>query len=937
MIKRVGSVFWEIPKKGKMNVPAIVVASEKLLEKMQQDETLQQIQNVATLPSIFEKAIVMPDGHEGYGFPIGGVAAFENIVSPGGIGFDINCLSPNTRVLSEDGYWVELKDLRDILVKSYDVDKGHNGPAEFLFLARRPADKAIKLRTSLGFEIEGSKDHPVLTKEGFVEISNLSVGDKVVINPFEGVKYEDGGEVILEKLDEPQMNSYLRKRGLLPFSYSNKYAGIIARILGFAFGDSHLDMKQRPKIIFYGNENELKELKRILNLIGIKSYFYKRSRKIKFRTPWSSYESQSNSVELIVSSRAFAILLYKLGLPAGNKVKEDYEVPSWILNGPKWIKRNFLAGLFGADGSKPIIKKYTPLAINLTQTKLIGKEESLIKFLNQIREMLLEFGVKSKLTKVKSLEGRVIYRIYIEGEVNIVNFLGKVNYEISNKKEEGLWVLGYLKFKRKIVNERKQIRETAKRLYNKGFSLNEIYSKFKDKVNKRFIERSVYSEVSDARIAFDFMPFEEFKEKYCLPGGFILDEIVSIEKRNPDYDYFYDLGVDRIHNFIANGVVVHNCGVRLVRTNLTAEEVRKKLPKLLDVIFENVPSGVGRGGKVKLTKSQLNEVLDYGVKWAVENGFGWEKDLKHIEENGTFVGADSAKVSDRAKSRGMPQLGSLGAGNHFLEVQEVVEVYDEKVAEKFGLFKGQAVIMIHTGSRGLGHQICSDYLEKFKDAFPEIYRELVDRELIYAPLESEIAQDYLAAMKAAANFAWTNRQMIMHWTRESFAKVFKEDAEELGMDLVYDVAHNIAKIEKYKGKTLLVHRKGATRAFGPGNPEIPIDYQSVGQPVLIPGSMGTASYVLVGSKTAEETTFSSTAHGAGRLLSRKAALRHWRGEQIKALLEGKGILIRSASNRVVAEEAPGAYKDVDEVVRVSHEAGIGNLVVKLKPMGVVKG
>ncbi len=398
-------------------------------------------------------------------------------------------------------------------------------------------------------------------------------------------------------------------------------------------------------------------------------------------------------------------------------------------------------------------------------------------------------------------------------------------------------------------------------------------------------------------------------------------------------------GVAAFENIVSPGGIGFdvNCGVRLVRTNLTAEEVRKKLPKLLDVIFENVPSGVGRGGKVKLAKSQLNEVLDYGVKWAVENGFGWEKDLKHIEENGTYEGADSTKVSERAKNRGKPQLGSLGAGNHFLEVQEVVEVYDEKVAEKFGLFKGQAVVMIHTGSRGLGHQVCSDYLERFKEAFPEIYRELVDRELIYAPLDSEVAQNYLAAMKAAANFAWTNRQMIMHWVRESFAKVFKMGPEDLEMDLVYDVAHNIAKFEKYKGKTLLVHRKGATRAFGPGNPEIPLDYQSVGQPVLIPGSMGTASYVLVGSKKAEETTFSSTAHGAGRLLSRKAALRNWRGEQIKALLEGKGILIRSASNRVVAEEAPGAYKDIDEVVRVSHEAGIGNLVVKLKPMGVVKG
>ena len=513
-----------------------------------------------------------------------------------------------------------------------------------------------------------------------------------------------------------------------------------------------------------------------------------------------------------------------------------------------------------------------------------------------------------------------------------MNFVG---YEISNKKKEmGLWILAYLKEKEREHLKRKYIRNKARELYNSGVSPKKIKSNFD--VSRRFIERSIYSGTTEVRV-WDFITFEDFKKKYCLPGGFVKDKVREIKIEQPNFDYFYDLGVDEIHNFIANGVVVHNCGIRIVKTNLTESEVRAKLPKLLDVIFENVPSGVGRGGKVKLTNSQLDEVLDYGVKWAVENGFGWEKDLKHIEENGTYSGADSTKVSTRAKSRGNSQLGSLGAGNHFIEIQKVDEVYDEKVAKVFGLEKGQVVVMIHTGSRGLGHQVCSDYIEKFKDTFPNIYRELIDKELIYAPLDSEVANDYLSAMKAAANFAWTNRQMIMHWVRESFAKVFKTDAEDLGMELLYDVAHNIAKIEKYDGKRLYIHRKGATRAFGPGNPEIPIDYQSVGQPVLIPGSMGTASYVLVGSKTAEETTFSSTAHGAGRAMSRKSALRHWTGDQIKHLLEGKGILIRSASNRVVAEEAPDAYKDINEVVRVSHEAGIGNLVVKLKPIGVVKG
>ncbi len=380
-----------------------------------------------------------------------------------------------------------------------------------------------------------------------------------------------------------------------------------------------------------------------------------------------------------------------------------------------------------------------------------------------------------------------------------------------------------------------------------------------------------------------------------------------------------------------------NCGVRLIRTNMKADEVRKKLPSLLEVIFKNVPSGVGKGGRLKLSNSQLNDVLDYGAKWAVENGLGWRRDLKHIEENGSFKGADSNKVSERAKARGRPELGSLGAGNHFLEIQRVQKVFDEKVANKFGLFEGQAVIMIHTGSRGLGHQVCTDYINKFKNEFPDIFNSLVDKELVYAPIDSNFAMDYLSAMKAAANYAWTNREMITHWVRESFKEVFKEDPEDLGMELVYDVAHNIAKIEKYYGKELIVHRKGATRAFGPGRMEIPSDYREVGQPVLIPGSMGTASYVLVGSKKAEELTFGSTAHGAGRAMSRHAALRSWRGEQIKNQLREEGILVKSASMRVVAEEAPKAYKDIDEVVKVSHEVRIGRLVARLKPLGVVKG
>ncbi|MCD6576334.1 MAG: RtcB family protein [Nanoarchaeota archaeon] len=385
-----------------------------------------------------------------------------------------------------------------------------------------------------------------------------------------------------------------------------------------------------------------------------------------------------------------------------------------------------------------------------------------------------------------------------------------------------------------------------------------------------------------------------------------------------------------------------NCGVRLIRTNLEREDAEKNIKPLLNALFKNVPSGLGSKGLTRIKKvEEFDEVLKYGVQWAIENGYGVERDLKHIEENGRLEVADPKYTSKEAKKRGMPQLGSLGAGNHFLEVQYVEKVFDEKVARVFGLHEGQATLMVHTGSRGFGHQVCSDYLREMEKTFPDIIKKLPDRELIYAPAGSEVADRYLKAMSAAANFAWTNRQLIMHWSRQAFEEVFKRDWETLGMELIYDVAHNLAKVEKHKidGKLrkVYVHRKGATRAFGPGRPEIPADYRNVGQPVLIPGSMGTASYVLVGSQTSMEKTFGSTAHGAGRMMSRHAALRQYRADVIQKQLGERGIIIKAASKRGVAEEAPGAYKDIDEVARVSHEAGIGNLVARLRPIGVVKG
>lgn len=385
-----------------------------------------------------------------------------------------------------------------------------------------------------------------------------------------------------------------------------------------------------------------------------------------------------------------------------------------------------------------------------------------------------------------------------------------------------------------------------------------------------------------------------------------------------------------------------NCGVRLLRTNFTVDDVKPKLPKLLDEIFHNVPSGLGSKGKIRLTESQLKDVIEKGAKWGVENGYGNEKDLQHLEGQGCMKSADANKVSDKAVKRGIPQLGSLGAGNHFLEIQRVEKIFLPEVAKAFGIEnEGQVTVMIHTGSRGFGHQVCTDYLQILENAFRQQLRKLPDRELVYAPAGTKQCEDYFAAMSCGANFAWANRQMIMHWIRESILKTLQTKEEDVGLEVVYDVAHNICKVENHlidgKDRKVYVHRKGATRAFGAGSEDIPSDYRSVGQPVIVPGSMGTASYVLVGTKSAEEETFSSVCHGAGRLTSRHGALRSFRGEQVKAALEQKGILVRAASWKVIAEEAPAVYKDVDEVVRVCQDAGIARIVAKLRPMGVCKG
>ncbi|MBN2025530.1 MAG: RtcB family protein [Actinobacteria bacterium] len=427
----------------------------------------------------------------------------------------------------------------------------------------------------------------------------------------------------------------------------------------------------------------------------------------------------------------------------------------------------------------------------------------------------------------------------------------------------------------------------------------------------------------------------------CLPG------IVKASMAMPDIHWGYGFPIGGVAaTAFADGVISPggvgydiSCGVRLVKTSLVHAEAKGKMRDLIDLLNATVPKGLGTKGRLRLERREMERMVSRGAGELIARGIGWEEDLEAMEEGGCYPGADPGKVSDRAFSRGRDQVGTLGSGNHFLEIQVVDEV--SPPAEKLGIFEDQVVVMVHSGSRGMGHQICTDYIEVMGAALPRYGYRLPDRQLVCAPVESREGRDYLAAMACAANFAMCNREAITHWMRGCFEKVFGTGARKLGMELLYDVSHNLAKSEEHEvdGKSiqLMVHRKGATRAFPGSRPEVARRYEQTGQPVIIPGDMGSYSYVLVGTDEALRKSFGSTCHGAGRAMSRKAARKRVRGDELRESLEGRGILVRAAHPAGLAEEAPEAYKDVQEVVEACEGAGLSRRVARMRPLAVMKG
>ena len=977
-LKKISDVVWEISQdykkdEPKMQVPARIFATPKLLEQMDL-AVFEQISNVACLPGIQKAAMAMPDAHWGYGFPVGGVAAFDTetgIISPGGIGYDINCLTEDAKVLTEFGCNKQIKDFETEFVLAGKNTIQEQVPLRLASLnpttkkiearpaiafMRKPVSEVLEATTKLGFKLKATAEHPFLTISGMRELGTIEKNTKIAINPFIGADFEEpsGTTIIREESFTDAIASELKKRNLLPLKENNPKLPYLARILGYLLGDGIVYFSNKKGFVCaYGTKTDLEQMQKDFAALDFSAKIYARTRKHKITSQYGTKQFEATNYELHVSSRALAQLFIALGMPTGRKTSVKYSVPGWLMAAPKWIKRLFLAGFFGAELSRPAVHCKTGFnAPILSQNKNKEFVEDGRNFLIQIMQLLSEFDIGvTKISERKEFRNSFgeTYRLRLEisaKESSLLNLWQKIGFEYNEKRKilaniSTLFIL----HKQKLSKERIETARLIKEYKSKGLRLNEIKKLLSDApANKRFFERHYY-EHAGVRINLDCISFRDFcdeKIRELTDRGALFDEIANISKVKYD-GQVYDFTVDETHNFIANGIIVSNCGMRLVRTNLTWDEVKPKIRLLVDTLFKLVPAGVGAHGFIRLTPQQHKEVMVDGVKWCVKNGYGWPEDIERTEDEGAIKSANPEKVSEKAMKRGAPELGTLGSGNHYLEVQVVKpeNIYDKKLADKLGIFPNQVVVMVHCGSRGFGHQICTDYVSNFNPKMKDWGITVRDPELACAPFKSKEAQDYIAAMRCAANYGFANRQLIMHRIREGFSQVFGRDAEKLGLNLIYDVAHNIAKVEEHKvdgkKKELVMHRKGATRCFGPSRKETPRIYKETGQPVIVGGSMETGSFLCVGTDEADDISFGSTMHGSGRTMSRSAAKRTFRGQELQKKMLERGIYVHAVSMPELAEEAGNAYKDINEVVETMHLANASKKVCRLIPVGNVKG
>ncbi len=891
------------------------------LYELLEEDAIQQAVNASTLPGVVEPVVVMPDVHVGYGFPIGGVMATDpaegGIISPGAIGYDINCIPEGTPVLSPLGYYKPVEDwkIEDLLLGV--SKKGNTKGVKPVFKFQKREKKLLKLKTELGYELLVTEDHPVKTPYGMKPAKLLKRGDRVAVYPFKGVKYEKPERfLILESVGNPVRDKELKKRGLLPLYSDNPKLLLLLKVIGYLTGDGHLG---KEKVSFYGSEEGLKLLAEDIEKLGFTPCgIYKRKRTVEIDE--KTYQTEENF--LYVASKSFADLLAALGVPRGKKVETPFRVPEWVFKLPKWLKRLYLASLFGAEMNKPQVGKNGKNFLNLTFS--VNKKDRFAKsgeeFVEDIKTLLGEFGIKTQKVEVRGDRNSLRFRLHISTErENLLRFFETIGYEYAPKRQKlALYGAAYLRLKGVVLKRRKALREEAVLLKAAGWDVESISETYKD-----------------------FPTFEEFINSQC-EGDIVWDTIGEIEE--VPYDgWVYDFTVrEEEHNFVAGNFVVSNCGVRLIATNLQSKDIKKHLDSIMRALLLNVPAGVGSTSKIKLSKAKMKEVLRLGAKWAISRGYGKKEDLEHIESFGQLPFADPDAVSNEAYERGSDELGTVGSGNHFVEVQEVEEIYEPEIAKALGFFKGQVAIMVHSGSRGLGHQVATDYIKVALRASQKYRINLPDPELACMPLNSPEGQRYWGAMNAAANYAFANRQILGWISASSIAKVLGTNIDGIGYRVVYDHAHNIGKLEAHKvggkEKTVLVHRKGATRAFPPNHPEVPPVYRPYGQPVIIPGDMGRYSYLLVGQPASMEKSFGTSCHGAGRVMSRAKAKKYVKSlGGVNKYVKQKGLKVVARGKGTIMEEIPEAYKDVAEVIKVVAGVGIAKPILRLKPLGTLKG
>ena len=917
-LHKVREHVWEIPPEGGMRVPARVFASERLLEEIAEDKTLQQLKNTTHLPGIESYAVCMPDGHQGYGFPVGGVAGIDaenGCISPGAVGYDINCLTEGADVKLSFGRRLPITDLRDRFENETAVVAGENlTTSEIQLFTETDGKDVFKIETETGQTLETTGDHPFETPRGMVELESLDEGDTVFVHPFEGIEHEDPEPITVLSEDDfagenPRLVSFLKRNDLLPLESTDTAFNRLLKLAGFHTGDGTFRQKQTW---FYGEPEDIETIRDDISQLGFTpSQVYDRER--DHEVDGNEFTTTEHSMN--VESHGFKQLLLRLGVPDGSKIASDFRLPEWFDRITNWQRALYLSAYLGAEMESPSPTSSTNLYCpKISQKRRAAVADAGEAFMSDIAEALGALGIETnEIERVDSeTEDTERLRLGIENDPqNLIRFLSRVGYRYNYEKQRrSVLAVQYLRKKEHLTDHRANIASNVDVLADGGKPA-------------------------------DFPTFEEFCEKTHVRENLTVP--VEIESIDPaGTATVYDIGVEHdAHNFLANGVVVSNCGVRMLKTSLGYEDVRGHEEELVDALFRAIPTGLGGGGIVEGDRETIDAALEKGIGWCLEEDYAVESDLAHCEDEGRRPDADPSAVSQSAKDRGRNQMGSLGSGNHFLEVQRVTDVFDPATADAYGLEADQVVVLIHCGSRGLGHQVCNDYLRDIERAHSGLLSQLPDKELAAAPAGSQLATEYYGAMCAAINFAWVNRQLITHRTRTVFEDVFGESWEDFGMELLYDVAHNIAKKETHtvdgKDKELYVHRKGATRAFPAGRPEVPEAYRDVGQPVIIPGSMGAGSYVLCGGAESMDVSFGSTAHGAGRIMSRTQAKNEFWGGDVQEELRTQEVYVKAQSGATIAEEAPGVYKSVDEVVRVSDELGIGDKVVRVAPICNIKG